>query len=280
MLAVALAFGAALGWGIADFLGGVSSRKATVLSVLLVSQVAALALLLVTVLALGGGAPGGRFVLYAVIAGLGETLAVAALYRGLAVGVMSIVAPVAAIAPAIPLAVGLALGESPTALQGAGLGLVIVGLVLTSRQRGVAQQAGGKLGPSLAYGLLSALGFGVFFAAMDAASDGGIPWALLVARLTAVSAVAAAAALRRSALVVRRSDMAATALIGVLIVAADAMYALATTLGLLGVVAVLGALHTVVTVALARVYLGERIERLQQAGIATCLCGVLAITAS
>ncbi len=58
------------------------------------------------------------------------------------------------------------------------------------------------------------------------------------------------------------------------------MYALATTLGLLGVVAVLGALHTVVTVALARVYLGERIERLQQAGIATCLCGVLAITAS
>jgi drug/metabolite transporter (DMT)-like permease len=78
---------------------------------------------------------------------------------------------------------------------------------------------------------------------------------------------------------VRKADLPVMAVIGVLIVAADSMYATATTLGLLGVAAVLGSLHTIVTIGLAQIWLGERLERMQRIGVAVVLCGVLAITA-
>jgi drug/metabolite transporter (DMT)-like permease len=269
-----------LGWGIADFLGGLTSRSAALLSVLLISQVTALVLLAAIVIVLAEPAPDARFILYAAISGLSEVAGVAALYRGLAIGVMSIVAPIAAIAPVVPLAFGLAFGEVPAPIQGAGLALIIVGVVLTSRQRRSNGQARGRLGASIVYGLLSALGFGIFFVALGAASGGDIPWALLTARLTAVTAIGAAIVASRFRFNMPATGLPATASIGALIIAADFMYATATTLGLLSVVAVLGALHTVVTIGLARVYLRERLERLQQLGIAACFCGVLIITGS
>ncbi|MGH8496865.1 MAG: EamA family transporter [Gammaproteobacteria bacterium] len=279
MLAVVLATGAALGWGTADFLGGLKSRSVAMLLVLLISQVSALILLAVIVLSIGEEPPASGFVFYAAIAGLAETLGVAALYRGLAVGKMSIVAPVASIAPAVPLVVGLLLGEVPTPMQFAGLALAVVGVVLTSRQRRTSQNADRSTSSSVLYGLLSALGFGIFFVGLDAASEGDIPWALLIARLTSVTAIAVAAILRRLRPAAPRSDLPAIVLIGALIVVADFMYATATTVGLLGVVAVIGALHTVVTVALARIVLHEQIERLQRLGIVACLGGVMILTA-
>jgi drug/metabolite transporter (DMT)-like permease len=279
VLAVILALGAALAWGASDFLGGLKSRSLSLLSVLLVSQAAALALLCAIMLSLGDPPPAGRFLAYAAIAGLGETVGVAALYRGLAVGVMSIVAPVAATAPVVPLLVGLLLGEIPGPAQGAGLALIVCGLVLASRQRQTEGQAARRLAPSFLYGSLSALGFGIFFVALDAASEADIPWALLLARLTAVAAVAAVVLGRRSQIAMRRPDVPVTIAIGALIVAADSMYAAASTMGILSIVATLGALHTVVTIGLARTFLRERIERLQYAGVAACLCGVIVITA-
>jgi len=113
---------------------------------------------------------------------------------------------------------------------------------------------------------------------MDAASEGDVPWALLVARLTAVTAFVAAMLLRRAPLAVRSVQLTSIASIGALIVGADSMYAISSTLSLLSVVAVLSSLYPVVTVVLARVYLRERIERLQQIGITACLSGVAAIS--
>lgn len=280
-MAIILAIGAALGWGIADFIGGLKSRSMPLLAVLLISQAAALALLFAIVLSLGEPVPDRRFVAYAVLAGLSELVGVAALYRGLSIGVMSIVAPVAAIAPAVPLVVGMMLGEIPRPMQGLGLVLILIGLVLTSRQRQDSQQAAVRnLLPSILYGLLSAIGFGIFFTALDAASEGNIPWALLIARFTAVCAIAASVILVRARLAtVSRTDVPAAVAIGLLIVAADFLYATATTLGILSVVAVIGALHTVITVAMARICLRERVERLQNWGMAACLCGVLVVTA-
>src|SRR5918994_5042671 len=99
MLANALALGSSLAWGVSDFLGGLGSRTVPLLGVLLISQGTALILLSGAVASLGEGPPGGSFLLYAALAGLAETVGVAALYRGLAIGAMSIVAPVAATAP-------------------------------------------------------------------------------------------------------------------------------------------------------------------------------------
>jgi drug/metabolite transporter (DMT)-like permease len=278
MLAVLLALGAALGWGTADFLGGLKSRSMAFLTVLLVSQAMALLLLVAVLISAGEGPPAARFALYAVVAGLAEGLGVAALYRGLSVGTMSIVAPVSAIAPAVPLAAGLFLGEVPAPVQCAGLVLIVVGVVLTSRQRGDGG-ASGNLASSILYGLVAALGFGIFFVALGAASEGNIPWALFVARISAVTALVIAVMASRSRPTVNRTDLPLLMVMGVLIIASDGMYAMATTLGLLSVVAVVGALHTVVTVALARICLREQLVGIQRLGVVVSFCGVLIVSA-
>jgi drug/metabolite transporter (DMT)-like permease len=283
MTAVGLALGAALGWGLSDFLGGLKSRSSAVLSVLLVSQLTALVALAIVVVARGSGPPGGGSLGYAAMAGAGEVVGIAALYRGLAVGRMTVVAPVAATAPVLPVLFGLARGEVPGPVTSAGLVLAAAGVVITSIRPHNATAATSRLGPSIGYGLLAAAGFGSFFLAMDAASEGDVLWSLLTARLTSVVGVAAVAAVtiaRRGRLRLRKGDLHVMALVGLLIVAADFMYATATTLGLLGVAAVLGSLHTIVTIVLARAVLGERLERFQRIGIVTVLLGALAITGS
>lgn len=278
MLAIVLALGSSLVYGVSDFLGGLKSKSLPLLWVLLISQGSALVVLALIVLGSGEGLPSSAYVGYAALAGLSEAVGVAALYRGLAVGVMSIVAGVGATAPVVPVVVGIILGELPTPIQGAGIVLAVTGITLTVWERPSGDAAAAGLASSIFFGLLAALGFGSFFVATDAASEGDIPWALLVARLTAVTVFVAAMLLKRAPLAVRGAELPIIALIGVLIVGADSMYAIASTQGLLSVVAVLSSLYPVVTIGLASVYLHERIERLQQIGIAMCLSGAVAIS--
>jgi drug/metabolite transporter (DMT)-like permease len=276
MLAILLALGASLGWGASDFLGGWKSRTLPLLSVLLVAQGTSVALLATATLVHPSTPPEPGFLVAAGLAGLAELAGAAALYRGLAVGRMSVVAPISAAAPAVPLVAGLALGEVPGPLQSAGLVLIVAGITFASRASGTT----GPVGPSVAYGMASALGFGAFFVAMDVASEGDVLWALGVARLSGVAAVAVAVGATRSRLRVRRNNLPVLAGIGMLMTAGDVLYATATTLGLLGVVAVLAALHSVVTIGLARVVLHERVAGWQQLGIAGCLSGVAVLAAA
>ncbi|ADB50347.1 DMT family transporter [Conexibacter woesei] len=277
MLAVMLAFGASLVYGGSDFLGGLKSRKLPLLSVLLVSQGGALVVLAVVVVAMGEGPPSGELLGYAVLAGLAEAVGVAALYRGLAVGTMSIVAPIAATAPVVGVVAAVVLGELPSGLQAVGIAVAISGVVLISIEGGSATASGG-VGRSVTLGLLTALGFGSFLVAMHAASDGPIQWALLIARLTSVAAFAAVFLVRRPALEVRRPDLPVLLLIGWLVIGADAMYAVASTQGLLSIVAVLSSLHPIVTILLARVVLGEQLRGVQQAGVVGTVCGAVLIS--
>ncbi|WP_431895861.1 EamA family transporter [Nonomuraea sp. bgisy101] len=279
MLAITLALGASLGWGAADFVGGLKSRSVPVLSVLLISQSAALVLLVVMAVVRGASPPDASALGLAAVAGLGELVGIAALYRGLAVGKMSIVAPVAATAPVVPLLAGLASGQIPGPLQFTGLALAMIGLVFTSYQSGGDKDPGSRTTPSVIYGLLAALGFGTFFLTMHNAGEGDVGWALLTARLTAVTALASVIILKRHRVSAPRASLPAIAGIGALIIAADSLYTTASTLGMVSVAAVLGSLHTIVTIALARIVLNERLERAQQIGIAVSLIGVLAISA-
>ncbi|MEV0589469.1 DMT family transporter [Nonomuraea sp. NPDC050310] len=273
---MALALGAGLGWGASDFLGGLKSRSRPLPSVLLISQATALVLLAIVTVVRGVGPPDVAFLAQAVIAGLGETVGIAALYRGLAVGTMSIVAPVAALAPVIPLIAGLAAGQAPGARQGAGLMLATLGLIIASR--GPAIGAGNRPWASILYGLLAALGFGAFFLTMASAGLADTGWALLTARLTTVLVITSVIVLTRHRVAVRRNDLPVLAVIGVLIVAADAQYAWASMLGPVSVAAVLGSLHTVVTIMLARIVLKERLTRSQAIGIGVVLAGVLTLS--
>jgi drug/metabolite transporter (DMT)-like permease len=279
MLAIVLALGSSLAWGVSDFLGGLKSRAFPLFLVLLISQGAGLIVLAVIVAAIGESPPGGEFLLFAVLAGIAEAVGVAALYRGLAVGVMSIVAPVAATAPVVPLVVGLALGEEPATVQAAGIALAVVGIVITAYRSGDDDERGQAIGASVLFGALCALGFGSFYVAMDAASEGEIQWALLLARATSVAVFLVVVIGTRPSPVPRGSEVPVIAGIGLLIIAADAMYATASTKGVLGVVAALSTLYPIVTIALARMYLSERVEPRQQLGIGLSLSGVVAISA-
>jgi drug/metabolite transporter (DMT)-like permease len=276
-VAVVLALASSLGWGISDFLGGLRSRSFGVLPALVVSQAAALVLLAGFVAALGAAPPDGGHLLAAAAAGVSEAVGVAALYRGLAVARASVVAPVAAAAPVVPFAVGLVLGQVPGPVQLAGLALVVAGIVLAAHQR---RSSGGGAGRAVAHGALSAAGFGAFFVFMDAAGEGGVPWALLVSRLTAVAAILAVALALRVRVGVPRRALPGLALVGVLIIGADAAYAAATTVGHLSVAAVLAAFHPVITIALAASVLRERIDTAQRVGVAAAVLGVVAVTAA
>ncbi len=277
MIAVALALGASVVYGFSDFLGGTRSRALPLLSVLVVSQATALTLVLVLVAAVGDDPPSRETVVYGALAGVGEAIGMAALYRGLAVGKMGIVAPLAATAAVVPVLVAFATGEQPSPLQGVGFVLALGGVVTISALQG--GEGAGRLRASVFFGLLAALGLGGFLVGMDASSEGGVHWALLCARLVTLTLFGAAMLAARARVEVPRPELGAVALIGVLLFAADGMYALASTEGDLGAVAVLSSLYPVVTIVLARVYLGERIARPQQLGALLVLAGVAAISA-
>jgi drug/metabolite transporter (DMT)-like permease len=280
MTAVALAFASSVSWGVADFVGGLKSRTLPILNVLLPSQLVGLTLTGVFVLARGEGAPGGGFAVFAALSALAGIVGLTAFYRALAVGNMGVVAPISSCAAVVPVVVGIATGDRPGPLQAVGLALALGGVVLASREEVVGEQASGRrTAPGAGLAMLSALGFGLFFLAMDRASDGDVPWAMLVNRITGVSLLVAATLVLRPPFRAGRRDAPALVGIGMLDTAANAMYAVAATKGLVSVVSVLGSLYPVTTVGLAAIVLRERPHRLAQIGAATALCGVALVAA-
>jgi drug/metabolite transporter (DMT)-like permease len=254
--------------------GGLKSRALPILNVLLLSQVTGLILIALFVAVRGRGAPGGDFAVFAALSAFAGIVGLAAFYRALAIGNMGVVAPISACAGVVPVVVGIATGDRPGALQGAGLALALAGVVLASREEVVGD--GGRRGAARGTGLalVSALGFGLFFLAMDRASDADVPWAMLVNRITGVTLLIAAVLVLRPPFRAGRGDLPLLVGIGTLDVAANAMYGVAATKDLVSVVAVLGSLYPITTVTLAALVLHERPHRLAQVGVVTALCGV------
>jgi drug/metabolite transporter (DMT)-like permease len=274
--AIALALGASLAWGLGDFLGGLTSRTLHVLTVLAVSQAAGLGAVLVWLAVSGDGAPGAAETAWAAAAGVGGCVGLGALYRGMAVGAMGIVAPVSALSAAIPFAVGVGSGERPGALQVTGIAVALAGVALASREP--AERGGGRAaGVGLA--LLAALGFGLYFVFLDRAAEESVPFAVSTARgVSSVLAIGAALALGAS-LRPGRVHLPALVAIGLCDVGANVLFGIASTKGFLSVVSVLSSLSPIVTVALAALLLHERIAPAQRAGVAGALLGAALITA-
>ena len=278
MLAIALGLGSSLFWGLADFGGGLQSRRFSVIAVLLVSQAVGLAGIALIVALSGEPAPSLGDLWPAAAGGAGGLLALSAFYRALAIGTMSIVAPISATGSAVPVIVGLASGERPGAIQLAGI--VGVGVVLASREAPHEDEARARAGrASIALALVAALGFGAFFVGMDRAADADVLWALLAARIAGNLGLLTFVLVARPRLELPATALPALAAVGALDLAANALYAWGTTEGLLSVVAVLGSLYPVATVLLARGVLGERIRRVQEVGVVTALAGVVLIAA-
>lgn len=282
MVAVALAFSSSLCWGLADFLGGLQSRARPLVTVLLIAQIAAVAIGIAFVAGSGDPFPDLGPAALATGAGVAGCAALAAFYRGLAIGTMSIVAPVSATGAAVPVLVGLAIGERPGGIQVAGIAVAMAGIVLAAREPGGGSSAHSArvVRASLWLAGLAALGFGTFFVLIERATElGGAPWSLLLVRAGEVGLLGALALAMRPAMPSSPRDAAPLLAIGTLDFAATAFFALATERGLLSVVAVVGSLYPAVTVVLARVVLAERVARSQELGVLLTLAGVAAISA-
>jgi drug/metabolite transporter (DMT)-like permease len=281
VIAALLALASSLSWGLSDFLGGFQSRRHALLAVMLLSQSIALAILIVAVLA---GAPtehDSAATAWAASVGALGLLGLAAFYRALAIGTMSIVAPISATGVSIPVLVGLVSGDRPGALQVIGMVLACGGVVLASREPPAADEAarrGGRTAVLLA--LFAAIGFGTFFAGIDRAEEtGDVAWVLLCTRVADVALLVAAAAIARPRLPRGAAAFGAIAAVGTFDLLANFLFVLATGRGLLSVVGVLGSLYPAVTVLLARFVLHERLSRTQGAGVLICLAGVVALAA-
>ncbi len=231
------------------------------------------------IVAAGEALPGGRAVWLSLVAGLTGAVALGAFYRALAVGTMSIVAPISASGVTLPVVVGIAGGDRPSALQAAGLAVTVAGVMLASRE--VHEDAGLAKASrqSIVLALLAAVMFGVFFILTDTVADDSILWLLLLARSASVVALMAIVAVRPPAIRPTRTDLGPLAAIGALDLAATGLYALALTEGLLSVVAVVGALYPIATVLLARGILKERLQRVQAIGVVLAFLGVAAVAA-
>ena len=275
-MAALLALAASLSWGFGDFLGGVKARVLPSLTVLAASQPFGLAALGIAVAVRGTGIPGDE-VAWAALAALFGTVGLFAFYRGMAAGAISVVTPIAAVAAGIPVIWGVAVsGDHISSLQAIGFvaaigGSVGASLELRAKRRQIAAGVG--------WAVLAMLAFGAYYVPMHAASTQDWLWPAFLFRCTSVTLVWSVVLVRRARPTGLRGHWPALIAIGFLDTGGNALYAAASSHGLISVVSVLASLYPVVTVLLARLLLGERVQRTQDVGVVVALVGVVLITA-
>jgi drug/metabolite transporter (DMT)-like permease len=276
-LAALLALAASLSWGFGDFLGGVKARVLPSLTVLAASQPFGLAALGIAVAARGTGIPGDE-VAWAALAAIFGTVGLFAFYRGMAAGAISVVTPIAAVAAGIPVIWGVAVsGDHISFLQAIGFVAAIGGSVGASLELRAKRT---QIAAGVGWAVLAMLAFGAYYVPMHAASTQDWLWPAFLFRCTSVTLVWSVVLARRARPTGLRGHWPALIAIGFLDTGGNALYAAASSShGLISVVSVLASLYPVVTVLLARLLLGERVQRTQDVGVVVALIGVVLITA-
>ncbi|UUU35407.1 DMT family transporter [Streptomyces sp. CA-210063] len=268
-------------WGLADFGGGLLTRRVPALTVVVVSQSIAVVVLGALVAATGAWSEAGPQLWFAVAAGLVGPVAMLAFYKALALGPMGVVSPLGSLGVAVPVGVGLVLGERPGLLQFVGILVAVAGVVLAGgpQFKGAPVQR-----QALLLTLLAAFGFGAVMALIAEASTTltGLFLALFVQRVTNVAAGGTALyiSVKRGAPALPSDgfpyrSLPAFAFVGLADVAANGTYALAAQQGPVTVAAVLASLYPVVTALAARAMLGERLRAVQTAGAGLALVGTV-----
>src|SRR4051794_24739142 len=220
--------------------------------------------------------PSTRAVLCALGAGTAGIVALGAFYRALAIGTMSIVAPISATGVALPVIVGIATGDRPSTIVVVGLVVTTVGVILASREVHEDEEGAAAGRTSIILALLAAVGFGTYFIGADVAADDSVLWTVLLGRSVAVPAVGLAV-LTRGVSLPRGNDLAVLCAAGAVDLLATGLYGVANTHGDLSIVSVVGSLYPIATVMLARGILHERVRVVQGVGVVAALTGVALI---
>jgi drug/metabolite transporter (DMT)-like permease len=280
LFALAISLASAASWGVSDFLGGQQTRRLPVLGVLAVSQPAGLVLIGLLIALTGADSISSGKLAIAFLAGAASLGGLAAFYSAMAMGTVSVVAPIASLGVVVPVAVGLARGDSPAAIQLVGLLPAIAGVaILSYEERPERPETARAARLSVILAIVAGLGFGIFFTGLDIAAADRPGWAILAVRVGGVATVLAALLVSRPRLEGVAGAWPILIVIGAFDVLANALFAIASTKGVLPVVAVGGSMYPAFTVALAHGVLGERLARLQWTGVLLALVGVAMIAA-
>ena len=276
-MATLLALASAAVYGMADFCGGLASRRAATVAVVAVSQAAGLVGLLLVLPVLGGD-PTGTDLVWGAVAGTTGAAGLLLFYRALAVGVMSVVAPVTAVSTAaLPVLGGLLLGERIGLLAALGIVLALTAVVLVAAEGGLSSLLDARLG-TVAPALASGVVFGVFFVLLDRTGEDSGLSPLVAARVVSVLLVGTLALASGRSLRVPRLALPVVLLAGVGDMAANALFLVATQVGgSLAITGVLASLYPASTVVLAQVVLRERLAGAQRAGLAVAAAAVVLI---
>ncbi|HEY7121323.1 MAG TPA: DMT family transporter [Solirubrobacterales bacterium] len=263
-----------------DFLGGQQTRRLPVLGVLAVSQPVGLVLVALLIALTGADSISAGKLGIAFLGGVASLGGLAAFYSAMAMGTVSVVAPIAALGVVVPVVVGLAGGESPAAVQLAGLVPAVAGVVILSYEERPEREIGaGSTRLPIVLAVVAGLGFGILFICLDAASPDRPGWAILAVRLGSITAVLAALLVSRPRVEGIGAALPVLIVIGIFDVTANVLIAFASTKGVLPLVAVGGSMYPAFTIALAHAVLGERLARFQWAGVFLALAGVALIAA-
>ncbi len=282
MLAVALALSASLCWGSGDFLGGLTTRRATLWAVILGSQVVGLTGAIAVVILAGRPWIGFAGLWPVLLGSIAGSIALMAFYKALAIGTMSIVAPITATSALVPFAWGIAAGERPGLWQLVGVAVAVAGVLVVTIERPrrdapAADRATQRRAALLA--VVAAAGIGLMLIGYDQTAKHDALWAMLGGRISSACFFAIVLLVLRPRIGLKRAALPGIVAVGIFDTAANGLFSLATTQGYLSIVGVIGSLYPVTTVVLAYVVLRERLERRQLFGVLAALAGVAVIAA-
>lgn len=276
LLSPGLSLSAAVSWGAGDFSGGIATKKSGVFTVVAVAHGTGLAFMLLLAVLIREPVPAWSSLLWGTVAGLAGGIGLACLYKALAVGKMGLNAPLSSvISVVVPLLFSFGAEGLPHAIRMAGFALAIVSIWLIARQSGA---AGGKEGLWLA--IAAGVGLGGFLLFIKFAGSEAVFWPLVVARAASFLLMMTIIAASDGQWKPSQGSLRYVLLAGILDSGANALYVAATQHGRLDVAAVLSSLYPASTVILARVFLKERLSRLQSVGMFGALVAVVLITAN
>ncbi len=303
MLAVLLALAAAVSYGASDYVAGLAARQASVIRVMVLSELANTALLLCVVPFISTTAPSLPALAWGAAAGVSGVAGAMTLYLGFRHAAFSVASSVSAVgSAAFSVLAGLLLGERPSALALAGVALALPAIagVSASAGQGTAAPPGespaasagpdraadpaGHPGPiarghaaGVGFGLIAGAAFGLFFIFLNRAGSASDAWPLLASDLTGVLTATGLAAATRQLGLPPPGARWLSAATGLTAAAGTLAFFLATHRGLLAITAVITSLYPAGTIVLARVLLGERLTLVRLAGLGLAAVSVILI---
>jgi drug/metabolite transporter (DMT)-like permease len=276
-MSILFALLAAACYGVSDFIGGLASRRAHTLAVLLISYPAGAALM-AAVLPFYGGPVSTGTAAWSLAGGVAGLTGVSLMYSALAQAPMNIISPVTAVMSGIvPVIAGLLIGERPHLAAWSGIALGLLAVVLVSREPTDHPHDPTGWRP-LVMAVVAGVGFGMYFVCLARSDPDSGMWPVVLSRAASAVLIVPLARARRQMIRLNNPVLRLAIAAGLLDAGANVGFLLASRHGLLSLSSVITALYPAGTVLLAVLLLKERTGTVQRVGLALAVVAVVLLT--